>query len=310
MELGDGLVVADDTTVSLIRADGSSQELVTFPAEGESTVVDVAVRPGSTATDLTVAITTRAEGTFDVRWLRVVDGEVATDIDPVGTDFPAPPIEGANGFPLGVPDLQDGREPAAVWSPDGDLLAAVVRPSEGAPLELRTIGWTDGGPSDDPNLAATFALDTDRSLTVRRWVWTDDTDAVAREGALLLLDELAGEAFTVRLDRQGDGAPAIPASNPLTPVGEGVLDIVVGQGGTFDGALRPGPGGVVLEVGDATVELPSEAAGPRAAGRVAVVGGSVLVVLDPASPLLVDLATGRSRAAPIDGEVVAADAIR
>ncbi|MEX0835929.1 MAG: hypothetical protein WD010_07545 [Nitriliruptor sp.] len=309
-DLGDGLVVADDRTVSLIRPDGSSQELVTFPTEGESTVVAVAVRPGSTATDLTVAITTRAEGTFDARWLRVVDGEVATDVDPVGTNFPAPPIEGANGFPLGVPDLQDGRAPAAVWSPEGDLLAAVARSGEGAPLEVRTIGWNDDGPSDDPNLAATFELADDRSLTVRSWVWTDDGEGATREGGLLLIDDLAGEAFTVRLDRQGDGAPAMPASNPLTPVGEGVFDLVVGDGGTFDGALRPGPGGAVLEVGGASFDLPAEATGPRVTGRVTVLGGSALVVLDPAAPLVVDLATGEVLAAPIGGEVVSADAIR
>jgi hypothetical protein len=317
--LGAGLVVADDTTISLVRPDGSQQELVTFPTEGESTVVAVAVRPGSTADDLTVAITTRGEGSHDLRWLRVVDGE--TDTDPTGSVFPAPVVEGAGGFPLGTPDLQDGGEPAAAWSPDGDLLAVFVRPAEGQPAEIRTIGWGDDGPSDDPNLAATFTVDTERPLTLRSWSWTDEavTGEIDREGQLLLVDRMTREAFTVRLDRQGDGAPSMPAADPLVRLpDEGILDVADADGdGTPDTALRVvgGPAPVLetrsFEGGEERVTgIELDAVGPRDVSFVATSAQVVLVVLDPAQPVLVDPATGDVRVAPIEGEVVSADVIR
>jgi hypothetical protein len=311
-ERGDGMVVADDTTVTLVRPDGSTQELVSFPSEGESTVVAIAVRPGSTLDDLTVVVTTRAEGSFDLRWVRVVGGEV--DRDPAGTGFPAPVIEGVNGlpFPYFVPDPQDGSAPAAVWSPDGDLLAVVLRPAGGEPNEVGTIGWTDDGPSDDPNLATTFRLDTDRPLTARQWVWTDDADGVARDGQLLLVDELGREAFAVRLDRGRDGAPAMPAQNPLEPIeGEGVLDVAdLDRDGTVDAVLRVGDPVPVLELRDGGGDVPIEYTGPRAGNFLAGSPESIIVVLDPAQPVLVEPATGEPRPLPVDGEVVAADLIR
>jgi hypothetical protein len=334
--LGDGLVVASDTTVSLVRPDGSQQELVTFPAEGESTVVDVAVRPGSTADDLTVAITTRAEGTFDVRSLRVVGGEVDTgnleadaDGGAEGTTFPAEVVgstipAGVGGFPVTAPDLQDGGEPAAAWSPDGDLLAVFVRLAPGEPAEVRTIGWDEDGPSEDGNLAATFQLDTDRPLTLRGWSWTDDAEAeVAREGQLLLVDRMAREAFTVRLDRQGDGAPAMPNVNPLVSVEQGrpgeVLDLADADGdGTVDtwlGVSDPHPM-LYREQRDGTGDgaigwdVEVDAAGPRDVSFVATSPQLILVVLDPAQPMLVDPASGDVRPAPLEGEVVSADVVR
>lgn len=317
--LGDGLIVADQSTVWVVRPDGLRDELVTFPAEGESTVVAVAVRPGSTADDLTVAITTRAEGTFDVRWLRVVDGQVDTSIDPVGTEFPAPPIEGAGGFPFAAPDLQDGGAPAAAWSPDGDLLAVVARPSAGGSAELRTIGWTDDGPNQDPNLAATFELDTDRPLTLRQWTWIDDAAGTTRDGQLILIDEAAREAFTLRLDRQGDGAPAMPNQNPLQRVPEsGVRDLADADGdGTFDTALRTvgGPWPMLeirtFEGGEETITgVEIDTGGSGSGGLLAAWDQVLLVVIDPAQPLLVDRVTGDVAPARLGVDVVSADPIR
>lgn len=308
-DLGDGLVVADDTTVTLVRPDGSTQELVTFPTEGGSTVVDVAVRPGSRTDDLTLALTTRAEGAFDVRWLRVRGGEVDTTTDPVGTAFPARPIERDGRAVFTSPDLQDGGEPAAVWSPDGDLLAVVRRPAIGAPNQVRTIGWDDDGPSGEPNRAVDLELATDRPLTPRQWVWSGGEGA-DRQGQLLLVDDLAREAFTVRLDRQGDGAPAVPADNPLVPVaGAGVLDLADRDGeGTVDAVLRVSDPFPNLELADGSV-VHLEATGPRHVSFLAASEQLILVVLDPAQPMLVDRESGELIPAPIDGEVVSADLI-
>jgi hypothetical protein len=313
--LGDGLVVADDRTVSLVRPDGSQQELVTFPAEGESAVVDVAVRPGSTTADLTVAVTTRAEAMFDVRWFRAVDGVVDQ-----AEGFPALPIEGAGGFPVSPPDLLDGAVPAAVWSPEGDLLAVAVRPAEDAPTEIRTIGWDEDGPSDDPNLAATFQLGVQRPLTAHRWVWTDGADGVARSGHLLLVDRLGREAFNLPIERQGDGAPALPGADPEQPEGLDQGDVLALEDADGDGSLETilyrTDAGPVLELaewqrdGEERRSIPLETTGPRQVDLLVASEQVILVVLDPAQPILVDRVTGEVTPAPIDGEVVAADLIR
>lgn len=226
---GRGVVTADDTTVTLERADGSTQELVTFPVEGESTVVSLAVRPGSTEDRLVVAIVTRAAGIFDVRWLRVEDGEVDTRIDPAGTDFPAPPIGaglpvGAGDLPLSVPDTQDGGQLSTAWSPEGDLLVMAYRDEVDGPLRLSTIGWDLNGPRPDANQAASFTLDDHLPLTLRRWVWTDTGGGAARSGELLLVDRSAREGHRIAFERQGDGAPGIPAGAELTPIEGELLD--------------------------------------------------------------------------------------
>jgi hypothetical protein len=318
--LDDGVVTADDRTVTLVRGDGTAQELVTFPIEGESTVASLAVRPGSTPDDLVVAIVTRAEGTFEVRWLEVVDGEVVPD--PSGIGFPAAPIgtdlPGGGTAAFAGPDLQDGGEPSVAWSPDGDLLAFVSRPGPGEPIEVATRAWADDGPTLDPDLTATFELDTDLPLTLRRWTWTGAAAGGARAGELLLVDQLAQRAHRVRLDRQADGAPAMPASNPLVPAGgDDVLDLVDADGdGSPDHILRGGPSprldltDGLLGRPDAAAAIELSGAGPRQLGRLVALADHLLVVLDPAEPLLVDRTTGEVAPAPLDGEVVSADGIR
>lgn len=348
--LGDGLVVADDTTVSLVRPDGSQEELVTFPPEGESTVVAVAVRPGSTVDDLTVAITTRAEGTFDVRYLRVVDGAVDSgnleadaiadgpEPDGEGGDgrFPAPAIGsevtgGIGAFPLTPPDLQDGAAPHPVWSPDGDLLAVAVRSEADAPVEIHTIGWDEGGPNSDPNLAATFQLDAERPLTARSWAWTDGAETggeggTARSGRLILVDQLGREVFALAFERQGDGAPAMPSANleRVDGLAQGsVLDLADTDGdGSFELLLEldpaggeedtfPGPYLIVSPPEPAMgTSIPIEATGPRAVDLLVASEQVILVVIDPAQPLLVEWGTWDLTPAPIGGEVVSADLIR
>jgi hypothetical protein len=231
-------------------------------------------------------------------------------------------IEGAGGFPLGTPDPQDGGEPAAAWSPDGDLLAVSVRSGPGQATEIRTIGWDDDGPSDDSNLAATFELETfGRPLTLRSWSWIDEADGPSRLGHLFLRDALAREVFTVRLDRQGDGAPAMPADNPLrsaTPErSETVLDVADADGdGEPETLLFAGDPWPVVErfrMDDDGAEgwaVEVAATGPRDVSFLAASEQVLLVVLDPSQPMLVDRETGEVSPAPIDGEVVSADLVR
>lgn len=324
--LGGGLVVADDHTVTLLHPDGTTQELVTFPSEGHSTVLDVAVRPGSTATDLTLAITTMAEGMYDVRWLRVVDGQVDTTIDPVGTSFPAPPIEGG-GFPLATPAFPGSPIPSAVWSPDGGHLAVVTQPGEGQPLDLHVRGWTDDGPDGDEfgRRTASFVLDTTDPYRAAQWVAVSQGSDGAFEGQLVLVDVLGRRAATLDLEVQADGGPAVPDSTVRPDRATGVLDLVMtGPFGPtrIDAVLRLTDDGPVVShvlgpvTGDdpgaveyADVDL-SALVGPRDVPVLAVWRSGLLVALDPAEPRLVDRATGELLPVPIDTEVVAADAIR
>lgn len=321
--IGDGIVVADERVVTLIAPDGTDQELVAFPARGESTVLDLAVRPGSTADDLTVAITTQAEGTYDVRWLRVVDGQVDTTIDPEGTDFPAPSVD-AGPFPLATPVVEGGVVPSPAWAPDGSLLAVVVQPEEDAPSELRVVGWNDG-PSADASLSATFPLDTapDLALAARQWIETGEGDV------LLLADPMRGASASLPLERQPDGAVGLPdgsapeITNPgpnqstLDLAAAGHLDV----GGVDTQLLRGEDGSVTLLLEAADASSPdvqedrrrvdvTDLAGPRDLPVLAAWGDALLVALDPAEPRLVDRTTGELHPVPIDREVIAADAIR
>jgi hypothetical protein len=75
-----GPIVQADARSVVLRTDAEERLLLDLPAEGESTVLEVAVRPGSTPDDLTAVVATTAEGFTDLRWVEVVDGQVQ---DPV-----------------------------------------------------------------------------------------------------------------------------------------------------------------------------------------------------------------------------------
>lgn len=309
---GDGLVVADRRTVALIAPDGTRTPLHTFPEEGESTIVDVSVRPGSTVDDLTVAITTTAEGMLDLWSLRVVAGEFAQPL----------PLQ-TGPFPLAADDL--GVPPTAAWSPDGDLLAVVTQVDADAPVELRTLGWTDAGPSDDPNLGATFTLDTDRPWSATDWVWidaTDDGDGVTRSGQLVLLDPREEVSALLALERQGDGAVALaPDASPQVRGPALALDTAGARGpGGMDGELTRTGDTTRLQLwrwtdaddGAASEPIVVDVGDLRGSVEVAVLAGwetATLLVLDPARPAVVDRATGEIVEVDVGQEVVAADAL-
>lgn len=157
----DGLPVvwAEERRVVLTGA-GDDMTLMTLDEEGGSVVLDVAVRPGSTADDLTVAITTTSEGFTEIRHVSVVDGEVqhseawlaqlgdGADVDDAGqlpgepiTEDPLAPVSSSNA---------DVTIQGLVWSPDGERLAWLERHRDLTGTALRTIAWGDGPGGDDP----------------------------------------------------------------------------------------------------------------------------------------------------------------
>ncbi|MTV25896.1 hypothetical protein FTX61_10815 [Nitriliruptoraceae bacterium ZYF776] len=136
------VVVAAEQRVSLVGPDGTL-ELATFPTEGESVVLEVAVQPGSTPDDLTAIVVTTGEGFTELRWVDVRDGEV------VGRgSITEPPLAAVSTTETDV--VIEGTS----WSPAGDRLAWLERHRDGTGTVLRTIAWAgepgEGAPGSCP----------------------------------------------------------------------------------------------------------------------------------------------------------------
>ncbi len=219
------VVIADGRELRLLGSDAETT-LVALPAEGESSFLAVSVRPGSTPEDLTVVSLTTAEGLFDVRWTRVVDGEVVVAFEA----FDAAYAPAADAIVVDRP----------VWAPDGSSVAWLERTETGA--QLRTIGWDDGPGTGDPATDnAAFGVDYPAAgdLRVQEWVAATSTaDGMTEIRAVL--DDFTTDWYTIPLQRQPDGAWSQPPGASVTvqpgPPADGTTFAV--GGGTPAGAIR------------------------------------------------------------------------
>jgi hypothetical protein len=202
-----GPIVQAGARSVVLRTDAEERILLALPPEGESTVVEVGVRPGSSADDLTAVVATTAEGFTDLRWVEVVDGQVQ---DPVV-------LEGAYAS-AGVGDASVTLR-GLTWSPAGDrLLWVEATPGDAT---LRAIGWDDGpgtGDTATDNVALGLPTGLDGSLV-------DVVDAGG--GRLVARFTSTGGAWSRWvLEVQGDGALAVPGTEaePVpSPVGGAVV---------------------------------------------------------------------------------------
>lgn len=185
-----GLVTAQGRELVWLAPDGP-RVLATLPAEGESRFVDVAVRPGGDATTFTVAALTTAEGMFDLRYVRVVDGEAQG----------APAVlEGRYAVTPAVSQVSGPR-----WTHDGASLVWLEQPAD--VVTLRTVGWDDGpGTGERATDNATFDLEIDPEpvYTLRQ----DPTQPSAGRFPFVL-DDGAGPRYQVVLERQADDGLAL-----------------------------------------------------------------------------------------------------
>lgn len=181
-------LTASASTIELRDAAGVVIDQLTLPGEGESRILSLAVRPGSTADTLTAAVLTEAEGLVDLRVLR-------RDADGFG-------IVAADAGYQPSPGVDPTTVSGPVFSPDGTSLAWL---EAGAVATLRVIGWDDDGPGTGSTATdnAAFTLD-DVEVALQLHDWVEDT---AADGFVLrAVDAASTSWFAIPLQRQADGA--------------------------------------------------------------------------------------------------------
>ncbi len=209
----------------LVTPDGA-RTLVELPQEGHSTFLSVAVRPGSTPEDLTVVTVTTAEGFEDVRWTRMVDGEVVVAYEAFEGPY-APAAASDEGAWVSPP----------VWSPDGRSVAWLDQSADGT--ALRTVGWSDGPGTGDPaddNASFDLTGELPNGAQLDDWVQVDETTSWLRATT----PDSSEGWYAIELQRQADGALSREADAVRTwGAAEPELGPVGAVGGvTDDGAPR------------------------------------------------------------------------
>ncbi|GEM_PF-6170676 len=184
-------VVIDGRELTISRADGSILHVETLPADAEvefqTVFEDIAVRPGATATHLDAIVATTRGESPRLHHLAVRGDEVRLEL---------------------VPEHLQPQNVLEAWivlafTPDGDSVLW-TEPSSEQPV-LRSFGWDDGpgtGRRADDNAA--FSLDLPMDVFIDGFVVHDETT-----WTLLLIDGI-GEPHEVAMERQADGALALP----------------------------------------------------------------------------------------------------
>ncbi|MBW3657600.1 MAG: hypothetical protein KY457_03105 [Actinobacteria bacterium] len=272
-------VAVVDGRLVLRGVDGSEQILW----EGESEVRTVAVRPGSTPEDLTVAFVTAAEGMLDVRV--VTSSSPATLAVAVG------------------PDMADAAVvPTPAWSPDGRAVGLV----EGSTGDLVLVDVEASLRDSDvePRRVSLGDVTAPDQLRLQDWTATG-------EGEVLSLTAL-GRLYRATIDRDADGWTVGPV---LVSGDEGyVVDIATGEDGTQYRLLAGGSSsgdaedaGLALEFDNERVPLPdlSTTASPADVWMTAVEGGAIVGLGSDARLVLRDR-EGDSPVSPVAGVSYAA----
>ena len=193
-------LTASGATIELQAADGEVLDRLVLPAEGSSSVLSLAVRPGSTPDALTAAVLTEAEGMVDMRVVR-------RDADGFGIEVVAAAHRPTSGV-----DPLDVSGP--VFSPDGTSLAWL---EGGQATTLRTIGWDDDGPGTGERATdnASFILGgAPTQLRLQDWV----AGAGTGEFVLRATGTTSTSWFAIPLLRQSDGAWAQEPDARVEPI--------------------------------------------------------------------------------------------
>ena len=139
---------------------------------------------------------------------------------------------------LGVPYFCSGASVA--FSPDGRHLALVAQADEN--WFLYVIDWNDDGPVGS-GTSFDLGLEADAQVRLEEWTWLDESSESAEGQLFLKVDDETGTHIIIRdIERQGDGAIALPSSD--------------------QGMLEPGPAQLAGETSSYVVAYASGAEGP------------------------------------------------
>ena len=244
------LLVATDRLLRVLDADGATLRTFELPEEGESTIIGLSVRPGSTVDEVTAAVLTTAEGMYDLRVLRSEgDGLVLQVVD-------EPPYRPGQDAGAGL--VVSGP----VWAPDGTSLAWLEQDETGT--RLRTIGWDDGpGTGLAATDNATFALAgaPPERLDLVDWVAVEAGRTLVRATG-----RTAGDRwFELAVTRAADDAWSLAPGAALEPVlappsGDGPVRALAGT--VTDGEVVA-PAWLVQASPEGPVAVLASAGGPR-----------------------------------------------
>lgn len=232
-----GMVYSDGSSIHVADLGGA---ILFTPAQGEgtSTVTDLDVLPGGAVDDFTMAYR------YDVTVEDPGDDEACGDIS--WTRVVGPDNNVAGGGLPGVSTSETGDcLGAPVFASDGSALAWLAEPGSprsgggGAPappLLLQTLKWTSDGPVEGSLTSFPLELEGLQDAELVHWVAPPQPAAVDAAGTVAIRATADGVVglYEVPVERQADGALALPTPSTPHPVG---ADPVVG-GAPVDRAER------------------------------------------------------------------------
>ncbi len=197
------VVTTDGTSIDLRRSNGELiQRLHTLAAEGESTIIGLDVRPGSSTEDLTIAYTSTGEGMVSAWSLR------ARADDQVGLDVTVQPFGQAQQPSPGTVPFADGERTIPVFSGDGDFVAWVENTGDGA--TLRAFGWPEGADVPGTGRTADDNVAFSRGSVPKTLEYVSDRgpSRSGGEGYYAVMTGADGTTSTCEYEVQGDGGLA------------------------------------------------------------------------------------------------------
>jgi hypothetical protein len=254
------LLTVAGSRLRLLRVDGSEQTYE-LNLEGEAHVAGLAVRPGSTPDDLTVLVLTVADGIWDLWDVRILDEQLTRD--PVPGEFLSG-MNAAAGEGVGV------RGP--VWAPDGSAFAWTGSGSRANQLHI--VGWDEGpgtGRTADDNAAFELPRELEGAVLHGWRSVPSSPDGPERFRMDFTQVDRPEGAFSLVIERQGDGAWAIPSPGAGPLIEHGWSNVAAFGGGSQEDigwAIRLTGDGLVLAEGpdgtDSVTPLPDDLLGGEA----------------------------------------------
>lgn len=190
-----------DTELLLRTAEDGSRRLTLPDSAPGARFVSAALRPGSSEEGATVVTIVATADGYALRWVAIREGEPES-LRPFPPRF---------GHMLTLPD-REGLEPSITWTPDGGSIALTGWTSQGA-ATLQTVGWDDGPGTGEPATDnASFVLEPAPAGS-RIAAWREIEPATWQAE----LESIDGERWILLVERQADGALALPHASPGNP---------------------------------------------------------------------------------------------